>query len=54
MFSYLLTVVGLGIVLEASRPTVIDPVAIAVGLVVGVVGWVGRLIDVLRVRPERP
>jgi hypothetical protein len=54
MFSYLITVVGLGIVLEASRPTVIDPVAVAVGLVVGVVGWVGRLVDVLRVRPERP
>ena len=54
MFSYLLTVVGLGIVLAASRPTVIDPVAIAVGLVIGVVGWIGRLIDVLRVRPEPP
>jgi hypothetical protein len=53
MFSYTITVVGLGIVLEASRPTVIDPVAISVGLVVGVVGWVARLIDVLRVRPER-
>jgi hypothetical protein len=53
MFSYLITVVGLGIVLEASRPTVVDPVAIGVGLVVGVVGWVARLIDVLRVRPER-
>lgn len=54
MFSYVLTVVGLGIVLEASRPTVIDPVAIGVGLVVGVVGWVGRLIDVLRVRRPEP
>jgi hypothetical protein len=52
MFSYLITVVGLGIVLEASRPTVVDQTAIGVGLVVGVVGWVARLIDVLRVRPE--
>jgi hypothetical protein len=54
MFSYLITVVGLGIVLEASRPTVVDPVAIGVGLVVGVVGWVARLVDVLRARPEQP
>jgi hypothetical protein len=54
MFSYLITVVGLGIVLAASRPTVIDPVAIAVGLMVGVLGWLARLIDLLRVRPEHP
>lgn len=54
MFSYLITVVGLGLVLAASRPTVVDPLAIAVGLVVGVVGWIGRLIDVLRVRPKHP
>jgi hypothetical protein len=54
MFSYLLTVGGLEVVLAASRPTVIDPVAIAVGLTVGVVGWLARLIDVLRVRPGRP
>jgi hypothetical protein len=53
MFSYLLTVVGLGLVLAASRPTVIDPAAVSVGLVTGVVGWIGRLIDVLRVRPEQ-
>ena len=54
MFSYLVTVLALGLVLAASRPTVVDPVAIAVGLVVGVVGWVGRLIDLLRVRPKPP
>jgi hypothetical protein len=54
MFSYLITVVGLGLLLAASRPNVVEPWAIATGLVVGVVGWVGRLIDVSRVRPERP
>lgn len=54
MFSYLSTVIVLGLVLAASRPTAVDPVAIAVGLVVGVIGWIGRLIDVLRVRPKPP
>ena len=53
MFSYLLTVAGLALVLAASSPTVVDPRAIATGLVVGVVGWTGRLIDVARVRAER-
>ena len=53
MFSYLLTVVALSLVLAASSPTVVDPRAIATGLVVGVVGWTGRLIDVARVRAER-
>lgn len=53
VFSYLITVIGLGVVLAASRTAEVDPVAIAVGLVIGAVGWVGRLIDVLRVRPER-
>ena len=54
MFSYLITVAALSLVLAASSPTVVDPRAIATGLVVGVIGWIGRLIDVSRVRPERP
>lgn len=54
MFSYLITVAGLSLVLAASSPTVVDPRAIATGLVIGVVGWIGRLIDVSRVRAEKP
>jgi hypothetical protein len=42
----------LGVLLAASSPSVVDPLAIATGLITGVVGWIGRLIDVSRVRPE--
>ncbi|MEP6853029.1 MAG: hypothetical protein ABJA87_10290 [bacterium] len=52
MFSYVMTAVGLGIVLAMSSPRVVDATAIASGLASGLVVWLGHLIRATWLRPE--
>lgn len=54
VFSYLSTVVLLGLVLAASSPRVVDPKAIGIGLLTALAIWLGGLIAASWVPTERP
>ncbi len=53
MFSYVMTALGLGIVLAVSTPRVVDAAAISSGLGTGLVIWLGYLLATTWVRPEQ-
>jgi hypothetical protein len=52
MLSYLTTAVALALVLAASSPRVVDGLAVAVGLFVGLVIWLGGELAASRVVQE--
>jgi len=52
LFSYALTAVALGLILAAASPRVVHSTAIAVGLLVGLVLWVGFELATAITRPE--
>lgn len=54
MLSYLTTAVALALVLVASSPRVVDGLAVAVGLFVGLVIWLGGELAASRVVQEHP
>ena len=53
LFSYVMTAASLAAVLALSSPRIIDPEAIATGLGVGLVVWLGYMIAATWVRPEQ-
>jgi hypothetical protein len=52
MFSYVMSALALAVILAVSSPRVVDGPAIAVGLVVGVLVWVGTEVARSRVRSD--
>ena len=50
LLTYATTTVGLGLVLAASSPRVVDGIGVAAGLLVGLVVWLGSLLTTSRVR----
>ncbi|UQX89861.1 hypothetical protein M6D93_07620 [Jatrophihabitans telluris] len=54
MFSYVMSAIALAVILLVSSPRVVDAQAIAIGLVAGVIVWVGTEVARTRVRSARP